>query len=404
MHLINLMADKRSRRPSDEGWARAKNPKLPRRGGVQHPGWINSDGSFLRHPYGQSNLFQQSMAVCFVCGNATCEDNMVQLYSRCPRSRVDTPFFPFLEYHDPAPGADAMKDDWSVTACFVCNALLCQQWESFERTRMPISKRLYWLKRPNGCEIRQPVSQIELEEILNEHSRDNYVDKDDCMSEDDQHDVVPASKKSSRPSTPCEKQIPRNDKPAGASSTSHLNETEVCDESKPAGLVCYSCGTTDAIHNTICPVHCKPSYEQMRAGVPFYPTILLQNEAEGSKVLFNSITFLCITCLPKFKPGWHPMQRDFMKQDITKSVLPRIPLPEMVLCYVCGSNVSTKFNDNLVTTITDFGNENTYFAKLFKLKQKQGSVPLSFGFTYVCNKCSEEIRKEISECKDTADA
>lgn len=111
------------------------------------------------------------------------------LYSRVllqsSRSRPDRPFFPFLEYHDPAPGAESMGEDWSVIACQVCSAFLIQQWETFERTRMPINKRLYWLKRPSGCEIRQPVSQIELEEILNEHSREAYGDKQDYDTDEE---------------------------------------------------------------------------------------------------------------------------------------------------------------------------------------------------------------------------
>ena len=100
------------------------------------------------------------MTICFVCGNATYENSTILIYSRFSASNSTKPFFPFLEYHDPAPGADAMRSDWAVVSCYVCNAFLVQQWESFERSRTPISKRLYWLKRPSGCEIRQPVSQV----------------------------------------------------------------------------------------------------------------------------------------------------------------------------------------------------------------------------------------------------
>ena len=117
---------------------------------------------FLRNTFNQSNLFPNSMVLCFVCGNVARKENTVKLYSRNSRSNVDAPFFPFLEYHDPAPGAEPMREDWSVVSCSLCSALLFQQWKSFERARMPINKRLYWLKRPSGCEIRQPVSQVSL--------------------------------------------------------------------------------------------------------------------------------------------------------------------------------------------------------------------------------------------------
>ena len=46
------------------------------------------------------------------------------------------------------------------------------QWHHFVRSKTQISKRLYWLKRPAGCEIRQPVNIIELEEILSEQARE----------------------------------------------------------------------------------------------------------------------------------------------------------------------------------------------------------------------------------------
>lgn len=114
-----------------------------------------------------------------MCGNNILDETAQILYSRVPTpmSRYDCPFFPFLEYHDPAPGAEPMSDNWTVICCQVCKAFLTQQWDSFERANFPINKRLYWLKRPTGCEIRQPVSQIELEEILNEQSKRNQHSK-----------------------------------------------------------------------------------------------------------------------------------------------------------------------------------------------------------------------------------
>ncbi|XP_078485569.1 uncharacterized protein LOC144742369 [Ciona intestinalis] len=287
--------------------------------------------------------------VCFVCGNSTSESNISPLFSRSQRTHHNAPFFPFLEYHDPAPGASPMQDDWSVDACFVCKSILAQQWESFERGRMPIGKRLYWLKRPSGCEIRQPVSQIELEEILNEHSRDNCDDY--ATDEEDGKSPVP--------------------KPQ-----------EQHDE--PPQIFCYSCGKSDKDHPSMCPVHCQPSYEQLRTGVPYYPTVLDKEPSKGAKVICNSITFLCISCLPKFTPEWHPVQKDFLQQDPTKSVLPRIPLPEVVLCYICGGDVSTKYNVGLVRTSGATGGVT---AALTSRKPILGSTPLTFGFTYLCTKC-----------------
>merc|ERR1712110_746948 len=48
-----------------------------------------------------------------------------------------------------------------------------------------IAKRLYWMKRPFGCEIRQPVTQLEIDELL---------DSSEC--DDDSEVFEPLAKKS----------------------------------------------------------------------------------------------------------------------------------------------------------------------------------------------------------------
>ena len=85
--------------------------------------------------------------VCYVCGSrgASCI-----LYVRPQDSGVS--YFSFLESHVPPRGARKPASDGAVRACTVCSAFLNQQWDSFERTRTPLIKRLYWLKRiDNGA-------------------------------------------------------------------------------------------------------------------------------------------------------------------------------------------------------------------------------------------------------------
>ena len=48
-----------------------------------------------------------------------------------------------------------MAEDGSIQSCIVCFNFLHQQWLHFVKSRTAINKRLYWLKRPAGCEIRQ---------------------------------------------------------------------------------------------------------------------------------------------------------------------------------------------------------------------------------------------------------
>lgn len=61
-------------------------------------------------------------------------------------------YFSFLESHIPPRGAKKPASDGAVHSCTVCSAFLNQQWDSFERSRTPLIKRLYWLKRiDNGA-------------------------------------------------------------------------------------------------------------------------------------------------------------------------------------------------------------------------------------------------------------
>ena len=91
--------------------------------------------------------------VCFVCGGGGAE---LSLYSK-PREKG--PYFPFLDTHSPPRGARQPQADGLIDSCQVCYQFLNQQWESFEITKTPPIKRLYWLKRVDngtftGAEMR----------------------------------------------------------------------------------------------------------------------------------------------------------------------------------------------------------------------------------------------------------
>ncbi|KAK2150218.1 hypothetical protein LSH36_418g02024 [Paralvinella palmiformis] len=91
--------------------------------------------------------------ICYVCGSAGA-NSPIHIYPRDKGS-----YFPFLETHDPPKGARNPGPDGTVDACQVCYAFLNQQWESYERSKTPAIKRLYWLKRTDngaftGAEMR----------------------------------------------------------------------------------------------------------------------------------------------------------------------------------------------------------------------------------------------------------
>ncbi|XP_043562533.1 genetic suppressor element 1 isoform X3 [Chiloscyllium plagiosum] len=90
---------------------------------------------------------------CFICGGCISAGREQRLQVRaagCPES----PYFPFLLQQEPAPGARPVTAEGWVQVCSVCRCFLGEQWESFERSRTPVDKRMYWLKRPHQCDSR----------------------------------------------------------------------------------------------------------------------------------------------------------------------------------------------------------------------------------------------------------
>ena len=97
---------------------------------------------------------QVPKVVCFVCGSLG-----AQSYTLHVKAREKGPYFPFLELHDPPSGAKLPVKDGTVESCRVCYYFLTQQWDSFEQSKTPAIKRLYWLKRTDngnftGAEMR----------------------------------------------------------------------------------------------------------------------------------------------------------------------------------------------------------------------------------------------------------
>lgn len=90
---------------------------------------------------------------CFICGSGVTPGKELKLQVTYQKERF--PFFPFLQNQEPAPGACELSPDGHALVCAVCHCFLTEQWNSFERSRTPIEKRMYWLKRPYQCDSRR---------------------------------------------------------------------------------------------------------------------------------------------------------------------------------------------------------------------------------------------------------
>lgn len=94
-----------------------------------------------------------SLVHCFICGSGVTPGKELEL--RVKYRHGSAPFFPFLQGQEPAPGAAEIDADGSARVCAVCRCFLCEQWNAFERSRTPLDKRVYWLKRPHQCDARR---------------------------------------------------------------------------------------------------------------------------------------------------------------------------------------------------------------------------------------------------------
>ncbi|XP_061670182.1 uncharacterized protein LOC133497924 [Syngnathoides biaculeatus] len=90
---------------------------------------------------------------CFICGSGVTAGKELRLQVTYQKERF--PFFPFLQNQEPAPGASELSPEGHALVCAVCHCFLAEQWNSFERSRTPVEKRMYWLKRPYQCDSRR---------------------------------------------------------------------------------------------------------------------------------------------------------------------------------------------------------------------------------------------------------
>nr|XP_045583146.1 uncharacterized protein LOC123746032 isoform X2 [Procambarus clarkii] len=81
-------------------------------------------------------------ATCYVCGYPRCAE-----YPLAVRQQATGPYFPFLETHEPPDGSEPPSVDGHILSCFLCYSYLTQQWQLYERNKVPPVKRIYWLKR-----------------------------------------------------------------------------------------------------------------------------------------------------------------------------------------------------------------------------------------------------------------
>ncbi|XP_072277563.1 genetic suppressor element 1 isoform X2 [Pyxicephalus adspersus] len=255
---------------------------------------------------------------CFICGGGVPRGREVQLSVRCP-NRDGYPFFPFLQQQEPAPGAEPISPSGCARVCQVCQRFLGAQWDTFERSRTPLEKRMYWLKRPYQCG----------EGGARANPRDWNPHYDSDLSDlSDRH--LSETEEGPPTWTPPLRQEKENGHPS----------------------VCYICGGHNALHTIYV------QKQENSPETPFFPFLWVHAPPPGAQPISASGSArACASCFPSLLEQWQDfemanvpiLQRAYMV-PIPSGDKKGAPLPDprpgdpqgKGKCYMCGEDCANQ--------------------------------------------------------------
>ena len=111
---------------------------------------------------GSAALYPPRIA-CYVCGAEVPSD--YPLYPEPPPGcdlllPSATPHFPFLLHHPPPLGCRPPSPGGMAKSCRVCYSTLMRQWEDYEKSAVPLERRIYWFERMDGMPVVTPELQV----------------------------------------------------------------------------------------------------------------------------------------------------------------------------------------------------------------------------------------------------
>lgn len=361
--------------------------------------------------------------VCFVCGSPGAE---TILHVR--QSERD-PYFPFLLHHDPPKGARLPNTDGAIDSCAVCYMFLTQQWESYERSKTPAVKRLYWLKRSDngsftGAEMRiqgeyiAQVMGLQYPPGVDERaSPDNVpLERDYSSHTNDMSAPIyshPSSNNQSRHNT--HDYSPRMHNPGKASALDlstpkKHSECRINEEPKNKidsnNCVCYVCGQ----------LYCHKGTNFLNVlyqgdGEPFFPILERISPSVGADYMTGSGQIKgCSQCKKILYQQWQafemsgtpvscrnfkvPRDIDARKTEIkTEDKYANSASASSYYCYICGCFYNTD-HVRLLSTVPPKRATPTaiFFPFVRELKRPANAEPLrSDGTVIVCIKCYSHL-------------
>ncbi|XP_044131037.1 uncharacterized protein LOC122924164, partial [Bufo gargarizans] len=312
---------------------------------------------------------------CFICGGGVPRGREVRLPVRCP-AREGCAFFPFLQQQEPAPGAEPLGAGGSARVCAVCQRFLGAQWDAFERSRTPLEKRMYWLKRPYQCGA----------DGARAHPRDWNPNYDSELSDLSDNPL----------SEPEEGAEPPGRAPRGASPPDRaLQGAET--ERRPGS--CYICGAPGAGNL----LHVQKQEHNPQA--PFFPFLWLHSPPpRASPITPGGSARACDSCFSSLMQQWHsfdmanmPVLQRLYVVPLTASPGPEKGTPSRLsdshpkgpgLCHLCGEDCANQ--GRLVRSRISNGNAKSamHFPFITQLPCPPGSRGLSHqGEAQSCRKC-----------------
>ena len=289
----------------------------------------------------------KTSALCFVCGGKGPSRTLHV------KPRDSGSYFSFLENHEPPKGARHPGEDGIVTACSVCHAFLNQQWDSFEKTKTPLVKRLYWLKRVDNRSFTGAEMNLQGEYVaqimgLQYTHGDSSIGASpfDCGS----HAGISCSvQHAPLPTSP-------NDDSNMSSRNSEVQEENGLSEGYGAGVLDLSI---------------SPKKYKARRKKPQIAAQMVQHDINR-----NASTTPAIKCDP----------------SAGKTCQRVVSTSAQIVCYVCATSCPTSLARFIYAA--KYSDE-PYFPFVLQMSAPHGAMPLTkTGVTQVCSECRKSLSRQ----------
>ncbi|KAM3918356.1 genetic suppressor element 1 isoform 2-T2 [Leptodactylus fuscus] len=336
----------------------------------------------------------EGILYCFICGGGVPRGREVRLPVRCP-AREGCAFFPFLQQQEPAPGAEPLSPGGSARVCAVCQRFLGAQWDAFERSRTPLEKRMYWLKRPYQCGG----------DGARAHPRDwnpNYDSELSDLSDNPLSDPEESAEPTRRQWPPAPR-APVHSAPCRASPGDRtVKGAEIEGERRPENghpVTCYICGAPSAANV----LHVQKQEHSPQA--PFFPFLWLHTPPPGANPITpGGSARACDSCFSSLMQQWHsfdmanvpvlqrlyvvPLHSSSGAEKSTPSRLNDSHPKGPGACYLCGEDCTN--SGKLVRSRINNGNAKStmHFPFITQLPCPPGSRGVTpQGEVQSCRKC-----------------